>query len=56
MKNKHLSYDDRLDIETGLKNNLSFKQIAKDLGKDCTTISKEIKNHIIFKNTAAIGR
>ena len=56
MKNKHLSYDDRLDIEKGLKNNLSFKQIAKDLGKDCTTISKEIKNHIIFKNTGAIGR
>ena len=43
MKNKHLSYDDRLDIEKRLKNNLSFKQIAKDLGKDCTTFQKKLK-------------
>lgn len=56
MKNKHLSFDDRLEIEKGLKNNLSFKQIGKNIGKDCTTISKEIKNHIIFKNSGAIGR
>ena len=25
MKNKHLSFDDRLEIERGLKENLSFK-------------------------------
>ena len=24
MKNKHLSYDERLEIESGLKDNLSF--------------------------------
>lgn len=56
MKNKHLSYDERLEIESGLKDNLSFKQIAKNIDRDCTTISKEIKNHIIFKNSGAIGR
>ena len=43
MKNKHLSYDERLEIESGLKDNLSFKQIAKNIDRDCTTISKEIK-------------
>ena len=43
MKNKHLSFDDRLQIEKGLNENKSFKQIGKDIGKDCTTISKEIK-------------
>ena len=53
MKNKHLSYDDRLEIEKGLNNNLSFKKIGKNLGKDCTTISKEIKNHIQYKNIGA---
>ena len=56
MKNKHLSFDDRLEIERYLKENLSFKQIGKNIGKDCTTISKEIKNHITFKNSGAIGR
>ena len=56
MKNKHLSFDERLEIEKGLSNNLSFKQIGKNIGKDCTTISKEIRNHIIFKNSGAIGR
>ena len=31
-----MSFDDRLEIEKGLKNNLSFKKIAKNIGKDCT--------------------
>lgn len=56
MKNKHLSFDDRLEIEKGLKDGLSFKAIAENVGKDCTTISKEIKNHITFKDSGAIGR
>lgn len=56
MKNKHLSFDERLEIERGLKENLSFKQIAKNIEKDCTTVSKEIKNHITFKDSGAIGR
>ena len=43
MKNKHLSYDDRLEIEKGLKDNLSFKAISKTIDKDCSTISKEIE-------------
>ena len=56
MKNKHLSFDERLEIEKGLKEKTSFKQIALKVGKDCTTISKEVKNHIIYKNTGAVGR
>lgn len=56
MKNKHLSFDDRLEIEKGFKNNESFKQIGETLGKDCTTISKEIRNHIIVKNSGTPGR
>lgn len=56
MKNKHLSLDDRLEIEKCLKENLSFKQIGKIIEKDCTTVSKEIKNHIIYKNSGAVGR
>ena len=46
MKNKHLSFDDRLEIENGLKNRKTFKEIGNIVGKDCTTISKEIRNHL----------
>lgn len=56
MRNKHLSFDDRLEIEKGLKEGLSFKAIAKSIEKDYTTISKEIRNHITFKDSGAIGR
>lgn len=43
MKNKHLSFNDRLEIKKGLNENLSFKKISIIIEKDCTTISKEIK-------------
>ena len=56
MKNKHLSLSERLDIEKYLNERKSSKQIGLLLDKDCTTISKEIKNHIVYKNTGAIGR
>lgn len=56
MKNKHMSFDDRLEIEKGLRNNLSFKQIGKNINKDCTTISKEVRKHVSYKNSGAIGR
>ena len=47
-KNKHLTLDERIDIQNDLNKNLSFKAIGAHLGKDCTTISKEIRNHILF--------
>ena len=56
MKNKHLTFNERLEIEQGLKNNLSFKELGRRLSKDCTTISKEIKNHIVYKNSGAYGK
>ena len=56
MKNKHLSLEERFEIEKGLNNNLSFKQIGNSIGKSCTTISREIRNHYVTKNTGAVGR
>ena len=44
-KQKHLSLEDRLFIEQSLNQGLSFKEIAKYLCKDPSTISKEVKNH-----------
>lgn len=43
MKNRHLSLQDREQIQTGLENGLSKKEIAEIIGKDPSTIGKEIK-------------
>ena len=46
-KNTHLTLDERIEIEAALNERKSFKMIARDLGKDPTTISKEVRNHLI---------
>ena len=53
---KHLSLDERFEIENGLCKGMSFKEIGRNIGKDCTTISREIRNHYIVKNTGSVGR
>lgn len=55
-KNKHLLQSDRVMLETLLNQSNSYKFIGNELGKDPTTIAKEVKNHIIFKKTGAYGR
>ena len=42
-KNKHLTLQERLTIESELCRGNSFKKIGLLLDKDCTTISKEIR-------------
>ena len=42
---KHLTLEDRIYIENKLNKGTSFKNIAKFLCKDPTTISKEVKAH-----------
>ena len=44
-KNKHLSIEERRVIADRLSECASFKSIANELGRDCTTISKEVKKH-----------
>ena len=47
-KNLHLTDDERRIIQRGIENNSSKKSIADTLGKDKSTIGKEIKNHRIL--------
>ena len=54
-KNKHLTLESRYAIEHGLNNGLSFKTIGTLIGKDCTTVSKEVKNHRVFEKSGAYG-
>ena len=44
-KNSHMSYSDRQIIETGIENGSTKQAIATILGKDKSTIGKEIKLH-----------
>jgi len=55
-KNTHLLLDDRHTISNLLNSSTSFKAIGLEIGKDCTTISKEVRNHCIYKNTGAFGK
>ena len=48
---KYLTFDQRLEIEVYLRDNLSFGVIAKKLAKDRSTISKEVKRNRIIKKT-----
>ena len=54
--NKHLSLDERLTIEREISLGKSFKYIGSLINKDCTTISKEIRNHFITKDSGGYGR
>ena len=48
-KNTHLTLDDRITIEVGLREQKSFSAIAAELGKAPTTISKEVRAYIKLK-------
>lgn len=42
---KFLSYEDRLIIAQRIQENASFGTISKEIGKDRTTVAKEIKKY-----------
>ena len=44
-KNAHLTLDERVHIEVSLREGDTFTEIGSELGKDPSTISKEVKNH-----------
>ena len=52
-KNAHLTFDERVTIEVSLRDQLSFKEIGELVGKDPSTISKEIRGHfkVVQKDT-----
>lgn len=52
---KFLSYEDRLIIAQRVQENASFGAIGKELGKDRTTIAKEIKKYSYDKKSGRPG-
>lgn len=47
--NKHLTLDERKIIQTGIESRSNKVDIARTIGKDPTTIAKEIRKHRTFK-------
>lgn len=52
----HLTLDDRLTIQARLLHSVSFRQIARELDKDPSTISKEVRNHLRFVQIGCLGK
>ena len=48
---KFLNYEDRLEIQSGLNEHLTFTQIGEKLSRDRTTITKEIRNYSVEQDT-----
>ncbi len=42
-KNKHMTLEERIEIQECLSKGMTFKAIGKRIGKDPTTVSKEVK-------------
>ena len=52
---KFLTYEERLVITRGLSEHKSFGVIAREIGKDRTTVAKEIKKHAYEKKSGRPG-
>ena len=48
---KFLSYEDRLEIQNGLKEHLTITEIGKRLSRDRTTITKEVRNYSVEQDS-----
>lgn len=53
---KHLTLEERTIIETGIRNGSSKSAIADTIGKEKSTVGKEIKEHRIKKFTSSLPR
>lgn len=50
----HLTLDDRCTIQALLDQKASFADIARTLQKDPTTISREVRSHLIFRRVGGL--
>ena len=52
----HLTLDERKIIQAGIENDSTKAAIARNIGKDATTVAKEIRKHRQFKPRNTFGR
>lgn len=53
---KHMDLEERIEIQKGLKEKKNFKTIGEEIGRDASTVAKEIKGHLIVKETGTKSR
>jgi len=51
----YITFEERLEVESGLRDQLSFGEIAKRLGKDRSTISREIRKYAQIEKIGGSG-
>ena len=56
MAKTHMTLSDRVRIQTGLESKESFKDIAKAIGKDCTSVSREVRKHVAVERKGCYGK
>jgi len=54
--NAHLTLDNRKIIQAGIENNSTKADIARTIGKDASTVAKEIRKHRILKPRNTFNR
>lgn len=52
---KHLTLDERIEIQLSLKQGKNFNEIANAIGKSRTTISREVRKHSVTARKGAYG-
>lgn len=55
-KYKHLTLDARQEIQRGLKDGKTFTEIGEIIGKDPSTVSKEVRAHLTNEQTGTRSR
>ena len=56
MAKTHLTLSERIIIEGKLNNGESFAEIARAVGKDRSTISREVQNHSVEKRKRTFNK
>ena len=49
VKHKHLTLSDCFEIELSIRQSSSFREIVAKIEKDTSTVSKEIRKHLVIK-------
>jgi len=55
-KHKHLTIEDRNEIQACLDHGMTFKAIAARVGRDATTVSREVRKHLTFAQSGVVRR
>lgn len=53
-KNKHMTLDDRIEIQECLCKGMGFKAIGARIGKSQTTVSREVKGHLQIQTNSFV--